>query len=556
MRISKTLAQSEMYPKTKKIHCVLCNGVVAFDKNSPERFSDHLKFDHEVQEGLDWVVAGSLISVETRQRVLEVIEKSTPFLRTSKAPMSDKGKESSEKAVIDIVLDDDEEQEVDKNTSENTEETAAETAEKSVVETATSETNDEKAGEDPPTETAEDIPEKVIIASKKIDISCKLCPYKATTNFGLNKHVKKIHPQTPLKNSGQDIIKLVQSETDKLIDSAKKKTGHYKETDKVSETENETGKSNSVYGDIHKMLVEETKTNRRKSLRKKKSEAEKLLEEKTDPEPSEKPTGKDSSQPVALEEMEKPRDETRQSTPVKEETVALPAKKKRRRTELKSDVQKSVDGSLADQSPQKVLSPRELQKLNDDVAHFSDFLTQTINEEKSNSENTSTEDTTKVSKVSDRKTKSKKRKRSHEEEEEKEVDAPEEQSEVEAEDLTDILSRREPEVDVSSSEYFINKRKMIYNISDQRLQDPSFIEKIHRDENLPPNWFNFVQFFSNGTRRVREFVTPDRRVIRSIDGVREFLLVSSSYTEEEVDTVMSRLSTKSRRSVFKQEIMT
>merc|ERR1712150_273185 len=134
-------------------------------------------------------------------------------------------------------------------------------------------------------------------------------------------------------------------------------------------------------------------------------------------------------------------------------------------------------------------------------------------------------------------------------------DAPEEQSEVEAEDLTDILSRREPEVDVSSSEYFINKRKMIYNISDQRLQDPSFIEKIHRDENLPPNWFNFVQFFSNGTRRVREFLTPDRRIIRSIDGVREFLLVSSSYTEEEVDTVMSKLSTKSRRSVLKQELM-
>ena len=61
-------SQSEMYPKAKKIHCVLCNGVVAFDKSSPERFSEHLRFDHEVSEGLDWVVAGSLISVETSQR--------------------------------------------------------------------------------------------------------------------------------------------------------------------------------------------------------------------------------------------------------------------------------------------------------------------------------------------------------------------------------------------------------------------------------------------------------------------------------------------------------
>ena len=434
-----------------------------------------------------------------------------------------------------------------------------------------------------------------IITEKKVEISCKFCPYKATTNFGLGKHVKKSHPSTP-KRAGDHIIKLVQTETERLRESAKKKTGLYKETSegpetenetsKVSETENETNKvsgadnetskisetekvsesmtkATNVYSDVHKMLVEETKTKKRKSLRKRKSETERLMEEKTEPESAEEPTGKDSNQEVALEEMEKPREETKEPspvrprdetlemTPMKEETVEPPAKKKRRRTELKSDVQKSVDGSVIDWSPNKILSPSTMKNLSDDVGRFSNFLTRTLDEERSILGIPSNEDDQSTSEDSDKKKKSKKRKKSDVEREEEEEKG---ELDVEAENLSVVLSRREPEVDLSSSEYFTSKKTMIVNVNSERLQDPGFAEKIHRDENLPPNWFTYIQFFSNG-RRVREFLTPDRRIIRSIEGVREFLLASSAYTEEEIKTIMSNLSSKSRKSL-KQEITT
>ena len=568
-----------MNPKTKRIHCVLCNGVIAYDRNNSERFSEHLKVDHEVSEGLDWVVAGSLISLETRQRVMEVIEKSTPFLRTSKVPVENKVKEQSEKAIIDIVLTDEEDEVVGKKSLETLEETEK---------AANTDTNAGKEKEEPSTEN--------IITEKKVEISCKFCPYKATTNFGLGKHVKKSHPSTP-KRAGDHIIKLVQTETERLRESAKKKTGLYKETSDVSETENETSKlsetenetnkvsgtdnetskisetekvsesmtkATNVYSDVHKMLVEETKTKKRKSLRTRKSETERLMEEKTEPESAEEPTGKDSNQEVALEEMDKPREETREpspvrprdetleTTPMKEETVEPPAKKKRRRTELKSDVQKSVDGSVVDWSPNKILSPSTMKNLSDDVGRFSNFLTRTLDEERSSILGIpSNEDDQSTAEDSDKKKKSKKRKKSDvEREEEEEGGKPD----IEAEDLSVVLSRREPEVDLSSSEYFTSKKTMIVNVNSERLQDPGFIEKIHRDGNLPPNWFTYIQFFSNG-RRVRDFLTPDRRIIRSIEGVREFLLASSAFTEEEVKTIMSNLSSKSRRSL-KQEITT
>ena len=66
---------------------------------------------------------------------------------------------------------------------------------------------------------------------------------------------------------------------------------------------------------------------------------------------------------------------------------------------------------------------------------------------------------------------------------------------MEAEDLSVTLQRKEEEVDLSSSEYFTTKRTMIVTINSERLQDQSFIAKIHRDDNLPDNWFTFIQFF-------------------------------------------------------------
>ena len=119
--------------------------------------------------------------------------------------------EGAEAAGVDENDGDNEEDEVvNQNTAETAEETEG------------TDTNADKELEEPPTEAADEIPENVITELKKIDISCKLCPYKAATNFSLGKHVKKIHPAAQEKNAGEEMIKLVQAATDKLIESAKK----------------------------------------------------------------------------------------------------------------------------------------------------------------------------------------------------------------------------------------------------------------------------------------------------------------------------------------------
>ena len=90
-----------MSAKTVKIRCILCNGPVAFDKGDTARFSDHLRIDHEASDGLDWVLAGSVVSPSTRQKVLHVIERSNPLLRG-------KTQEKDEKVITDKELSDDE----------------------------------------------------------------------------------------------------------------------------------------------------------------------------------------------------------------------------------------------------------------------------------------------------------------------------------------------------------------------------------------------------------------------------------------------------------------
>ena len=45
----------------------------------------------------------------------------------------------------------------------------------------------------------------------------------------------------------------------------------------------------------------------------------------------------------------------------------------------------------------------------------------------------------------------------------------------------------------------------------------------------------------------REFITPDRRLIRSISGVTEWMKLSMNYTSERIEAVKSVLVTKKDR---------
>ena len=63
-----------MSPKSRKIQCILCNGVVSLDENKT-RFKDHLDQDHAViaDGGQSWVMAVSLLDHERREKILATI---------------------------------------------------------------------------------------------------------------------------------------------------------------------------------------------------------------------------------------------------------------------------------------------------------------------------------------------------------------------------------------------------------------------------------------------------------------------------------------------------
>ena len=268
-------------------------------------------------------------------------------------------------------------------------------------------------------------------------------------------------------------------------------------------------KRTDVFDDVKKMLIEETEE--------RKIGTEKFVEERTEPSAETKDSGQAS-------------EEESETRSVKEEKRETPVKRKRRRTELKSDVRKSFNAK----------------DLVAEVNNFSKMLTSTINAEKSKRKKDSVED--EEAGKSDPETQdtepevrnnSKRRKKSPKEEKQSEGD------------LSEVLAIRDPELDLSNSEYFKNKKSMIVSISSDRLRDAGFIEKVHRDENLPDNWFTYITIYSNGTRRIREFITPDRRIIRSVEGLAEFMRISNMYSEEEMEKVMANY--KSRRSLVKTE---
>ena len=154
--------------KSNKIHCILCKGSVAFENGDSQRFSDHLKFDHEVTDGLEWVLAGSVVTSETRQRVLQVIKKNNPLLNGNV--------KEKEKPIIDI-------------------EVSEEDGATDIVESETAAAVDVTKENDPLDTTEADT--KVKATEKvRVSIPCDFCPYKAKSNFGMLKHLEtpfKIH---------------------------------------------------------------------------------------------------------------------------------------------------------------------------------------------------------------------------------------------------------------------------------------------------------------------------------------------------------------------------
>ena len=218
--------------KSRKIQCILCNGVVALDENKT-RFKEHLDHDHAViaNTGQSWVMAVSLLDHERREKILATImdsvtrepqvqaESGAQELLTD-AVMGEKRTGSGErtKVILNIDISDDE---ADGDWDKNFERVVS--PEKSFVELDESfgENTDQdklveenmlaikssKDKEDNGKRIEQNVSEKEsfneiqktldccdsVLENKMNLFECKFCDYKSRTSFALKKHVRKQH---------------------------------------------------------------------------------------------------------------------------------------------------------------------------------------------------------------------------------------------------------------------------------------------------------------------------------------------------------------------------
>ena len=101
------------------------------------------------------------------------------------------------------------------------------------------------------------------------------------------------------------------------------------------------------------------------------------------------------------------------------------------------------------------------------------------------------------------------------------------------------LEETAPEVDLSSSTYFLSHPSMIKQFKNKTKH----AEMINEDSNLPRGWFSMdtirkgIIRRNGATVKNRQFITPDRKVIRSVEGMMEYMKVSNNYSKAEIETV-------------------
>ena len=106
--------------------------------------------------------------------------------------------------------------------------------------------------------------------------------------------------------------------------------------------------------------------------------------------------------------------------------------------------------------------------------------------------------------------------------------------------LKEDLLKEGPAVDLSGSSYFQFHKSMIKNINVKDLK----YENVSRVREMPGNWFLYVSFFNDGKRKVTEYITPDRKLVRGKAAAIEFMKASNEYTEEEIKGFANHLGVK------------
>jgi len=106
--------------------------------------------------------------------------------------------------------------------------------------------------------------------------------------------------------------------------------------------------------------------------------------------------------------------------------------------------------------------------------------------------------------------------------------------------LKEDLLNEGPAVDLSGSSYFQSHKSMIKKINVKNFN----YEQVSRERGMPGNWFLYVSFFNGGKRKVTEYITPDRKLLRGKSAAIEFMKASKEYTEEEIKGFANHLGVK------------
>ena len=497
----------------RKLHCLLCGGPVAYD-GDPGRLQDHLRRDHEAtaEAGLDWVLAGSLMERGRREAVLAAILSNTAAPGGGDSEPGDTS--PGTKVILNIDISDDDQEDCSSgpagtgsewfpnNSTEKDENMREQGGAMTVQEESLHASKDlsddtfEAAMSERRKNTMEKSSWKEMKSGKDVgddsDLIHKSMQGSVTVEEAVGDH-------EIIRGTGDNPRKHIECEfCDFKADTNFKLRNHMKKVHSMSSFIKFAKAKDKKEESVQKTTVSD-------DLQRKMEEFSKLL----------------SGPP---EDARQCGDSSVQSN--------KPPHKKRRVTFEKDEMLVEEDSKISSTETQKQTALKKTSK-SKNIASAS--------KDKKITENL---------KLSAMKNKV--------EVQLKEIcNSPKDQDELvdnssvgnteeDFEKLKKDFSNVGPTVNISGSVYFQMHKSVIKQLSKSSLKDFN-MKTLQRDSNLPDNWFNVINYFDGCKRTVRDFMTPDRQVIRTKTGVIEFMKISNLYSEEEVSRVSNYLDTRQKK---------
>jgi len=524
--------------KSKKIQCILCNGVVSLDDDRT-RIKEHLDQDHAVisDVGKSWVMAVSLLDLERREKILATILDNINREPVVQAEAVEKQQTKcngtnqnicsgdTTKVILNIDISDDEaDGDWDKNKLVTPEKSFVELDEsigtnsdhdKFVVEGTSANKHDiDMVKLVEAKELSIDGKEKSdSVIGKRIDLfQCRFCDFKSKTSFARKKHLKKHHSisdDTPLKEE------LVEGQQNKEEESES-------EGKKILPEEVEHTKK-----DMKNQLVGKVKNPRQSNL---------LPESETKGETMRKETMSPNNGSKILEEIDRFSKSLKRKLSPNKAGEEKPNVKRRRSALKRQDEALSVALKVKGKKSKKYKDKdgedrskkyEEKETTTDYSKYIDDSNMDDVEDQKGSTRK-------KRRSVKDVRTSTCENQTSPLQQQIFPVDT------VKDETLKEDFLNISQSVDLSGSSYFQFHQSMVKSINVKEIK----YESLSRMKELPNNWFVYVSFFNGGKRKVTEYITPDRKLVRGKTAAVEYMKASNEYTEGEIKSVANHFCVK------------